>query len=201
MSSKLRSSHHVIVVSLLVGVIFLLILKSEKENSPGTRRTETRETERPIRPTADPMRSPTDSGYKHDREAQKRTTTDILHTGTAMFNWLTDQVGAGAAGQSQTSNTMVALDNYHLISHRDLAKILVPHYMQVVPEADGWGHPYEFHLHVANPVASQVMCVRSPGRDGRFSSRKYEVSGFAPNNFDEDIVWADGYFVRWPKAE
>jgi hypothetical protein len=74
----------------------------------------------------------------------------------------------------------------------------VPNYMQVVPETDGWGHPYEFYLHEANPAASQALCVRSPGREGRFSSREYEVSGFAPKSFDEDIVWADGHFVRWP---
>lgn len=196
MSRKMRSSDHVIVVSLLVGVICLLILERGKESLPWTS-----ETEKVTGSTPDPMRSPSDSGYQKDKEAQKRTTEDIYRLGHAMFNWLTDQVGAGAAGQSPVDKKIVDLDDYHLISHKELTKILVPQYIQAVPETDGWGHPYEFHLHVTNPVASRVMCIRSPGRDGRFSTRKYEVGGFVLNKFDEDIVWADGYFVRWPTDE
>ncbi|HEY3571650.1 MAG TPA: hypothetical protein VGP73_27230 [Thermoanaerobaculia bacterium] len=196
MSSKMSSGDHVIVVSLLVGVIFLLILERGKGGLPGRSGPE-----RAAGPTSDPMRSPPDSGYQEDREAQKRTTEDIYRLGHAMFSWLTDQVSAEAAGQSQSDKKMVDLDDYHLISHKELTKILVPQYIQAVPEKDGWGHPYEFHLHVMNPVASRVMCIRSPGRDGRFSTRNYEVGGFPLNKFDEDIVWADGYFVRWPTNE
>src|SRR3954447_21264732 len=33
---------------------------------------------------------------------QKRTVADMRNTGTAMFSWLTDQVGAAAAGQTAT---------------------------------------------------------------------------------------------------
>ena len=40
-----------------------------------------------------------------DKEAQKRTIADLRNVGTAMFAWLTDQVGAGAAGQSQVEET------------------------------------------------------------------------------------------------
>lgn len=194
MASKMRSRDHVIVVSLLVGVICLLILEIGKQRNSGARETEN------LARSTDPMRSPPDSEYRKDMEAQKRTVTDIQHTGTALFNWLTDQVGAAAAGQSQTGkpNTIVDLDNYHLISHTDLTEILVPKYMPAVPETDGWGHPYEYHLHVLDPIASRVMAIRSPGRDGKFSARQYEVSRFAQNNFGEDILWVDGYFVRWP---
>lgn len=49
-------------------------------------------------------------------------------------------------------------------------------------------------------MAQQVMRIRSPGRDGRFSANDYTVSPFEPTNFDEDIVWTDGYFTRWPQA-
>jgi hypothetical protein len=152
---------------------------------------------------SDPRGLPSDSAYNEsdDIEAQKRTVTDIRHTGTAMFSWLTDQVSAGAAGQSQTETTtrMVDFGNYRLISHRDLAKLLVPTYMEAVPERDGWGHPYEFYLNVERILEPQaVMGVRSPGRDGRFSSTKYEVIRFPVNYFDEDIVWTDGYWARWP---
>src|ERR1700730_14681921 len=34
---------------------------------------------------------------------QKRTVADVRNTGTAMFSWLTDQVGAAAAGAAATT--------------------------------------------------------------------------------------------------
>jgi hypothetical protein len=135
-----------------------------------------------------------------DREAQKRTVSDIRNIGTAMFSWLTDQVGASAAGQSQTESAIKTVDlrQYSPISHKELQKILIPQYLQAIPETDGWGQPYEFYLNATTPLAKQVMSIRSSGRDGRFSSTDYMVGGFYSANFDEDIVWSDGFFVRWP---
>lgn len=95
---------------------------------------------------------------------------------------------------------MVSLKHYPLISREELGKILVPNYMQRIPETDGWGNPYEFYLNVENPEAQQVMSIRSPGRDGSFSANAYTVAPFDPNDFNQDIVWSDGFFVRWPQA-
>lgn len=136
-----------------------------------------------------------------DGEAQRRTIADIRNTGTAMFSWLTDQVGAAAAGQSQSDKASppVNLKQYPVISAEELTEILVPQYLSAVPETDGWGHPYEYYLNVADPMAQQVMMIRSPGKDGKFSETDYSVSSFTPSDFDEDIVWADGFFVRWPQ--
>ncbi len=134
-----------------------------------------------------------------DAEAQKRTVADIRNTGTAMFSWLTDQVGAAAAGQSQTEIGDIDLDDYPVLSRDEAQSILLPQYMQTVPERDGWGNPYEYYLNVENPLAVHVMGIRSPGRDGRFSADSYTVTSFDPSEFDEDIVWADGFFVRWPQ--
>src|SRR5829696_125961 len=136
-----------------------------------------------------------------DEEAQKRTVADIRNTGTAMFSWLTDQVGAAAAGQSQTEIGDIDLDDYSVLSRDEVQSILLPQYMQTVPEKDGWGNPYEYYLNVENPLAVQVMGIRSPGRDGRFSVDSYTVTSFDPSEFDEDIVWADGFFVRWPQRK
>ncbi|HEX5715890.1 MAG TPA: DUF2059 domain-containing protein [Thermoanaerobaculia bacterium] len=136
-----------------------------------------------------------------DAEAQKRTLADIRNTGTAMFSWLTDQVGAAAAGQSQTEIGDIDLDDYPVLSHDEVQSILLPQYMQTVPERDGWGHPYEYYLNVENPLAKHVMAIRSPGRDGRFSADDYTVTSFDPDELDEDIVWVDGFFVRWPQKK
>jgi hypothetical protein len=138
-----------------------------------------------------------------DAEAQKRTLSQIRSVGTAMFSWLTDQVGAAAAGQSQTEHTSppVDLKNYPPISHEELTKILVPTYIAKIPETDGWGNRYEYFLNAKDPLAPQVMSIRSPGRDGQFSARNYTVTSFDPDDLDQDIVWADGYFVRWPQRQ
>lgn len=129
---------------------------------------------------------------------QKKTVADIRNVGTAMFSWLTDQVGAGAAGQGQTQD--VALADYPPISRAELVELLVPEYIAEVPERDGWGHPYEYSLDIKNPLAQQVMSIRSLGRDGLPDAELYTVTSFAPGDYDRDIVWADGFFARWPQA-
>lgn len=136
----------------------------------------------------------------NDADAQKRTVSQIRNVGTAMFSWLTDQVGAAAAGQSQMPDDKhLLLDSYPPISHDELKEILVPMYMQKVPEKDGWGNPYEYFLNVENPLEPNVMTIRSAGRDGRFSGTYYTLTSFDPDDLDEDIVWSDGFFVRWPQ--
>jgi hypothetical protein len=150
-----------------------------------------------------PAPAAAENNPERDREAQKRTVADMRNLGTAMFSWLTDQVGAGAAGRSQSepAGKQIDLGQYTRVSHAELEKLLVPRYLQSIPEVDGWGHPYEIYLNVGHVLAPQVMSIRSPGRDGTYSAVNYTVSGFSPERFDEDIVWADGFFVRWPQRE
>jgi prepilin-type N-terminal cleavage/methylation domain-containing protein len=129
---------------------------------------------------------------------QKRTVADIRNTGTAMFSWLTDQVGAAAAGSTGSS---VNLGSYGSgkVAVDTMASILTPQYLQSIPTLDGWKHPYEYYLNTANPLAKNVMAVRSLARDGAGSSSDYTVTSFEPTDYDQDIVWADGFFVRWPQ--
>jgi general secretion pathway protein G len=127
---------------------------------------------------------------------QKRTMADTRITGTAMFAWLTDQVGAAAAGQG---TTQVALASYGSpITSEDLGTILAPQYIQTVPILDGWKNPYQYFLRTDNPHADQVMAIRSLGRDNASDGDSYTVSAFDATDYDRDVVWADGFFVRWP---
>jgi prepilin-type N-terminal cleavage/methylation domain-containing protein len=132
------------------------------------------------------------------RNPQKRTVADIRNTGTAMFAWLTDQVGAAAAGKSSST---VDFRDYPPIRGEDLATILVPEYIQEVPLTDGWGNDFEYTLNADNPMADKIMAIRSPGRDGFAEADVYTVTGFDPDESDQDIVWADGFFVRWPRQD
>ena len=125
---------------------------------------------------------------------QKRTMAEIHETGKAMFSWLTDQMGAAAAGAQS-----VDVSSYGTaIDIPDLSTLLAPDYINRVPERDAWGHSLEYFLRTDNVAASRVMLIRSPGLDGSFSGDDYTHSAFTTTDFDQDIVWADGIFIRWP---
>ena len=132
---------------------------------------------------------------------QKRTVADARNTGTAMFSWLTDQVGAAAAGQAATGTTSVNLSTGYGDSKNVTAlnELLVPQYLQAVPEKDGWKRDYTYWLKTGTSVLDKtVMAIRSGGRDTVVATT-YEVRPFDPTDYDQDIVWADGFFVRWPE--
>lgn len=141
-----------------------------------------------------------------DTLAMKHTVADIRNVGTAMFNWYKDEIAPKRneeshkkAAEAAEKATSVDIDTIPVISREDLAKVLVPKYIAAIPEQDGWGHPYDFHLDTKNPNAFVTMGLRSAGRDGKFSGSVYEVSPFSPDDIDQDIPWVDGYFVRWPQ--
>jgi hypothetical protein len=52
----------------------------------------------------------------------------------------------------------------------------------------------------ASCAREKVMAIRSPGRDGKFSYGPYRTGNFTSEDYDEDIVWVIGYFVRWPEG-
>lgn len=126
---------------------------------------------------------------------QKRTMVEARTTGTAMMAWLTDVSSAAAAGQSST----VDLSDYQSISFTDLERVLVPRYIQDMSPLDGWKNPFDYYLDVGSGVSAlRVMAVRSSGADGRFQGTQYPVTSFTPTDYDQDIVWTDGFFIRWP---
>jgi general secretion pathway protein G len=128
---------------------------------------------------------------------QKRTIADMRITGTAMFSWLTDQVGAAAAG---ASGSQVDLGSYGSIKRAaDLTTILVPNYLQSVPPIDGWKAQYDYYLNLSSVMSRSVMAIRSRGRDFTAETDSYTVTNFDPTDYDRDVVWADGYMVRWPQ--
>jgi hypothetical protein len=130
-----------------------------------------------------------------NRQAQIQTVEDIRNVGNAMSSWLADQIG----GTPQPSEAdTVDFFFYQAIAHSDLESLLVPQYIQAVPELDGWGWPYDYRLNTFNLMGQPVMAIRSTGRDGAFEETDYAVGSFDPDQFDQDIVWADGSFVRWP---
>ncbi len=127
---------------------------------------------------------------------QKKTMADCRLVGGSMMGWLTDQVGAAAAGAAVTT---VAISDYSPIGRDDLAKQIVPTYIQDVPLLDGWKKPYDYYLDTADPHGASVMAVRSAGQGNSFETDTYTPGAFEPTDYSQDIVWVDGFFVRWPQ--
>jgi prepilin-type N-terminal cleavage/methylation domain-containing protein len=134
------------------------------------------------------------------KSKQKRTEADMRNTGTAMFAWLTDQAGAAAAGSAQTGDV-----NFGAVfvptTAVEMSTVLVSQYIQSVAANDGWKHLYLYYMNYANPLGGVgILGIISLGRKGVLqNSGKYTVTSFDPTDYDQNLAWADGYFVRWPQ--
>jgi|SRR5580693_9495873 hypothetical protein len=133
---------------------------------------------------------------------QKETITGVRTVGVAMYEWYKkEQAPKRTTHPKEAASESVDLSVIPVISREELAKLLVPRYIAAIPETDGWGHPYEFRLNTQDPDAERVMAVRSAGADGVFSGTTYAIGAFPAAQADQDLVWADGYFIRWPKKK
>ena len=132
---------------------------------------------------------------------QKRTMADMRDLGAAWFGWLTDQVGAAAAGASQNTYNFEGLAT--TLSADDLQSSLYVNenmfYIRSVPARDGWGYLYDFRWS-GRVLSDQIVGIRSYGRDGAQgpATNPYTVGPFITTDYDQDIVWADGMFIRYP---
>ena len=129
---------------------------------------------------------------------QKRTMGDMKSVGTAMFSLATDMAQGAAAGAD------VVMSSYgSVITAANLAAgtgtnpPLVSQYIQTIPALDGWKTNYEYYFQAT--ASQNLMAIRSGGRNKGFSGDTYSTTNFEPTDYDQDIVWADGFFVRWPQ--
>lgn len=134
---------------------------------------------------------------------QKRTLGDMRDVGTAWYSWFTDQVSAAAAGSGSTlgkydfSRLTSSLSAGDLLSTLHQGPLLS--YISHVPPKDGWGVIYEYRWSPALDYTA-VIGIRSLGRDAQEGPavNPYTMGPFPIVNYDEDIVWADGFFLRYP---
>jgi prepilin-type N-terminal cleavage/methylation domain-containing protein len=144
---------------------------------------------------------------------QKATVGDIRNIGTAWMSWVTDQMSAAAAGQGNVTPFNWSAFGTQLF-HSDMETLLEASstnanffYIQELPESDGWGNPLEYRgvFNPSDPSTftqllhnARVVAIRSLGRDGSESGTEYTPGFFIGTDYDQDIVWSDGYFVRAP---
>jgi hypothetical protein len=141
---------------------------------------------------------------------QKRTVADVRNTGVALVDWMTDiQTGSlslpaqGHAGEEEGVVEDLSLAGFREVSYEEIFGYLHPgdhfFYMQEVPEFDGWKNRIEFYfLGEATPPSS--ILIRSAGCQGEFEEGDYRTGPFTSTDYQQDIVWADGRFVRWPSG-
>lgn len=133
------------------------------------------------------------------KSKQKRTMADIRDAGAAWFSWLTDQVSAAAAG-TQTydfTNLGQLLTADELMSTLYVSSSMF--YTRELPNSDGWGFDLEYAWS-GDTLSAQVIGIRSFGCDGQEGpdTNPYEMGPFVTTSYEEDIVWADGFFVQYP---
>jgi hypothetical protein len=132
-----------------------------------------------------------------------RAAAEVHKVGNAMFSWLSDHpVDAvppelirtgGSFGVTQYDGTVAT---YEVVAAPELARILVPSYLAALPTEDPWGYPYEYAVN-PNLQGANVLAIRSRGGDGVFQDGPYARGQFEPTNWVEDVVWADGSWVRY----
>ncbi len=139
--------------------------------------------------------------------------------GTALYSWLTDRIDATPANEQArltaeakaaweaaapvakghylwSRKPMVPLDGAKL--HALLAPKEGTVYLEKIPALDGWGHPLEVVGTPENLFGPESIALRSAGPNGRFEGPDYVIGAISPGDASDDLVWADGFFLRWP---
>lgn len=116
------------------------------------------------------------------RARQKRTMAEIRTIAMAWDTRASETRTYTAAGFSFPSPMV----------YGDVREVLVPTYLQNVPQVDAWGNPLEFGAN------GDLYAIRSAGRDGLYEGTTY-VPGIVDNP-DGDIVFSNGNFVRVPEG-
>ena len=131
-----------------------------------------------------------------NKSRQKRTMGDMKNWGTASFSWLSDRLGAGAAGQAVTTFDPTSYPPVMTVAA--VQDELVPNYIQEIAAVDAWRKSYEYRMPVIDPAVEFALFVRSEGRDG-MPDNITDIGTFDPTDYAKDTVWADGSFLRRPE--
>ena len=119
------------------------------------------------------------------RSKQKRTMADMRTIAAAVEARATD-----VNAYPETTN----LD--------ELAALLEPTYIKKMPRLDGWSNPIQYRA-ICNAGFCDNYVLASSGKDGKFTVDYVDAANAEPEtttNFDEDIIFSDGKFVRYPSG-
>ena len=126
-----------------------------------------------------------------ERAHAKRSVADMRAIGVAWEARGTDLGRYNAAGSLFTWPS-------ETLTQANLITNLTPTWIRTIPQNDGWSRPFEFAMDQPFGAGSeaQVYAIRSRGRDGQLDPN-YDTT--PTDEFDCDIVYANGTFVIYPK--
>lgn len=137
-----------------------------------------------------------------DLELAQATMGRLLEVGRALHAWARDtRLERGKRSPVYRVPKQVRWERCPTIGHAELVALLVPAYLRELPAEDAWERPLEFCLDNRLNGANEVYGVRSAGADGSFEAAAYTVGGFPETQLDDDLVWMDGHFARWPEPQ
>lgn len=119
----------------------------------------------------------------------ERADAEVRAVGGAMLIWTLDQ-----SGEQPPFAGMVDVSTVPTITRAALEAILVPAYVEEIPELDPWGNPYEYRFDPAWSGSAPFGGARSAGADGAFEGTVYTVGDTTTPG--EDLVRWNGELVR-----
>jgi len=138
-----------------------------------------------------------------NKAKQKKDMSTMRNTGEAWFSWYTD-LFAGAAAAGATSGQTITLPASY--GYGNLQNDLVPQYMQTLEKVDAWGTSFKFYRATTltdvmkTTAGTASIAMSGAGRGGSYSAgTAVAVTTFDPTEYTQDLVWADGQFIRYPK--
>ena len=135
-----------------------------------------------------------------NRSHQKQTMADMRSIATAWEARATDinSYSVGARRNSR-AGAGVKMPAEQRVTTAELARALEPTYIRKLPRADGWGIGLQFTTgDYESTGQAQTYMIRSLGSDGR-SDRIANLSG-PTKNLEDDIVYSNGSFIRFPEG-
>lgn len=116
---------------------------------------------------------------------QKRTLADMRAIGAALESYAADAGGYPEADDTAALVAQLAAHGYGGGSQ------------------DGWKNELRWSCIAHGDDGCDSYELTSAGRDGVFASEPgdYEEGAFAVNEYDSDLVLANGLFVRWPESQ
>jgi type II secretion system protein G len=121
------------------------------------------------------------------RTRQKRTMADMRSIGTAWEARATDMNVYNASGLTWPASTVPVTS---------LERMLTPTYVKKIPFYDGWNVVFRVSDNVANSYS-----IKSFGADKTENTTVTSAAqGITTNNFDCDIIFAEGNFMQYPEG-
>lgn len=149
----------------------------------------------PARPQTSAPSSP-DALTPAEMEPLRITQADLTKIRDGIAAWLSDQVSRPSSRAGTGCDGPFDVATVPAISHAALEAMLVPTYLDTLPELDGWGNPYEFRLAVNDLLAPHVALVRSAGADATFEGDLYARAD--TTYLKQDLVILDLWWLARP---